>query len=211
MPLRCLTVLLVTLYVPDRLRDSYRLPGVGRRPPLETARRDRILGDSRAVPVADPFPDPSSLEDGRLDELAARYGVRIATVRRWATIDRRPVDHDAIIELYVSGLTGEEVARHAAPIPTDPGQAGARRSAQDTTPDGVSRTVRMLVGGGVADVPAPFRADSRTVGHGGIVAEALVEPRSLAHLVVTFCEVGCVAGGVGVEPGGEFEVAVLLV
>ena len=39
----------------------------------------------------------------------------------------------------------------------------------------------------------------------------LVEARRLAHLVVAFGEVGCVAGGLGVQAGGELEVAVLLV
>jgi hypothetical protein len=34
------------------------------------------------VPIADPLPEPSALADGRLDEIAARYGVTIAKVRR---------------------------------------------------------------------------------------------------------------------------------
>ena len=44
-----------------------------------------------------------------------------------------------------------------------------------------------------------------------MVLQVLVESRCLACLMVAFCEVGCVASGVGIEAGGEFEVAVLLV
>ena len=33
----------------------------------------------------------------------------------------------------------------------------------------------------------------------------------LTRLMVAFCEVGCVASGVGIEAGGELEIAVLLV
>ena len=48
--------------------------------------------DFRPVPATDPSPDPSTLEDDRLDELAARYGVPIATVRHWMN-PRRPPAH----------------------------------------------------------------------------------------------------------------------
>jgi len=42
------------------------------------------------VPATDPLPCPATLEDGRLDEIAARYGVTIATVRHWTNgRDRR--------------------------------------------------------------------------------------------------------------------------
>jgi len=44
------------------------------------------------VPITDRTPAPSALEDGRLDELAARYGVTIATVRHWMN-RRRPPAH----------------------------------------------------------------------------------------------------------------------
>ena len=44
-----------------------------------------------------------------------------------------------------------------------------------------------------------------------MVLQVLVESRCLARLMVAFCEVGCVASGVGIEAGSEFEIAVLLV
>ena len=44
-----------------------------------------------------------------------------------------------------------------------------------------------------------------------MVLQVLVEPRRLARLMVAFCEVGCVASGRDIEPGREFEIAVLLV
>jgi hypothetical protein len=45
------------------------------------------------VPVTDSPPDPATLEDGRLDELAARYAATIATVRHWMNRRRPPAHH----------------------------------------------------------------------------------------------------------------------
>jgi hypothetical protein len=71
------------------------------------------------VQSAHPPPDPFDLEDGRLDELAARHGLTIAEMRRMTRRlpkgeDRpaRPVyDHQAIVDLYLTGLTTERVAQ----------------------------------------------------------------------------------------------------
>ena len=38
--------------------------------------------------------------------------------------------------------------------------------------------------------------------------QSLIHPRRLAHLVVAFREVRCVAGCAGVEAGSEFEISV---
>jgi hypothetical protein len=50
-----------------------------------------------------------------------------------------------------------------------------------------------------------------TAPRSSVVLQVLVESCCLACLVVAFCEVGCVAGGVGIEAGREFEIAVLFV
>ena len=44
-----------------------------------------------------------------------------------------------------------------------------------------------------------------------MVAQTLVQARRLTHLMVAFCDVGCIASCVGIEPRRELEVAVLLV
>ena len=41
--------------------------------------------------------------------------------------------------------------------------------------------------------------------------QVLIESRGLARLMIAFCEVGCVAGGVGIQAGRELEIAVLFV
>jgi hypothetical protein len=62
------------------------------------------LADFRLVPTAHSLPNPSTLEEGRLDELAARHGVTIAEVRRLMGAEQieRPrvaavVDNDGVL------------------------------------------------------------------------------------------------------------------
>ena len=80
-------------------------------------------------------------------------------------------------------------------------------SAESAT-DGVSVDGRARYGRG----PRPSRRQDavrrlRSVALG----QVLVEPVPLARLVAEFCEVGCALSCVDVEPGSEFEIAVLLV
>jgi transposase len=78
--------------------------------------------DSPAVPPGKSPPDPSTLEDGRLDELAARHRVTIAEVRHQMNRRRPPpyqyrsgpaptVDSAKIVALYLEGRTQVDVAR----------------------------------------------------------------------------------------------------
>jgi transposase-like protein len=82
---------------------------------------NHVAEDSRVVPATQ-LPDLGTLEDGWLDELAARYGVAIAAVRHWMNRRRPPahqhrsgpaptVDSAYIVALYLEGRTQVEVAR----------------------------------------------------------------------------------------------------
>jgi hypothetical protein len=65
-----------------------------------------------------PAPDLSTLEDGRLDELAARHGLTVAEVRRMTMSRRRkrrrrrrPPDVDEVVRRYQAGGSLKTVGR----------------------------------------------------------------------------------------------------
>jgi DNA invertase Pin-like site-specific DNA recombinase len=76
------------------------------------------------VPSADRSPDPSTLDDGRLDELAARHGVTIAEVPRTTTgrrynlgRPRRPADLDEVVRRYQAGASLKTIGRELGVSP----------------------------------------------------------------------------------------------
>ena len=86
------------------------------------------------MPTGESLPDLTALADGPLAEMAAHHGVTVAEVRRRVTAQPKPVDHDAVVDLYISGLTAQEVALRLGCAVTT-----VRRHVRDV---GVGRRVR---------------------------------------------------------------------